>query len=75
MGYICADFWTFKKQDLRGFLWFCTVDGISRFDGYGFTNFTIYDGLPDRHVRSTTLGVAKNQNEGETTGQISSCRT
>jgi ligand-binding sensor domain-containing protein/signal transduction histidine kinase len=37
-------------QDTRGFLWFCTADGISRFDGYGFTNFTMRDGLPDRHV-------------------------
>ena len=38
------------KQDSRGFLWFCTLEGISRFDGYGFTNFTTDDGLPDRHV-------------------------
>ncbi|MDQ3181589.1 MAG: hypothetical protein M3Q33_13840, partial [Acidobacteriota bacterium] len=38
------------KQDSRGFLWFCTLEGISRFDGYSFTNFTTDDGLPDRHV-------------------------
>jgi len=38
------------KQDSRGFLWFCTAEGISRFDGYGFKNFTAADGLPDRHV-------------------------
>ncbi|MEP6900448.1 MAG: two-component regulator propeller domain-containing protein [Actinomycetota bacterium] len=38
------------KQDSRGFLWFCTAEGISRFDGYAFTNFTNNDGLPDRHV-------------------------
>ena len=38
------------KQDSRGFLWFCTAEGISRFDGYGFTNFTTADGLPDPHV-------------------------
>ena len=37
-------------QDSRGFLWFCTADGVSRFDGYGFTNFTTDDGLPERHV-------------------------
>ncbi len=38
-------------QDSRGFLWFCTFEGVSRFDGYGFTNFRTEDGLPERHVR------------------------
>lgn len=38
------------KQDSRGFMWFCTVEGVSRFDGYAFQNFTTDDGLPDRHV-------------------------
>jgi len=38
------------KQDSRGFLWFCTMEGVSRFDGYAFTNFTTEDGLPDRHA-------------------------
>ncbi|MCY7346193.1 MAG: histidine kinase [Pyrinomonadaceae bacterium] len=38
------------KQDSRGFLWFCTPGGVSRFDGYAFTNFAAADGLPDRRV-------------------------
>ncbi len=38
------------KQDSRGFMWFCTVEGVSRFDGYAFENFTTDDGLPDRHA-------------------------
>src|SRR5215475_11871702 len=38
------------RQDSRGFLWFCTNDGLSRFDGYGFTNYTTDDGLPHRAV-------------------------
>jgi ligand-binding sensor domain-containing protein/two-component sensor histidine kinase len=38
------------RQDSRGFLWFCTSEGISRFDGYAFTNFTTEDGLPERHA-------------------------
>jgi len=33
-------------QDSRGFLWFCTREGLSRFDGYQFTNFGADQGLP-----------------------------
>jgi ligand-binding sensor domain-containing protein/two-component sensor histidine kinase len=32
-------------QDSRGLMWFCTPIGMSRFDGYQFTNYTIEDGL------------------------------
>ena len=33
-------------RDSRGFLWFCTFEGLSRFDGYGFTTYGIDQGLP-----------------------------
>jgi len=33
-------------EDRKGYLWFCTKEGISRFDGINFKNFTEKDGLP-----------------------------
>jgi ligand-binding sensor domain-containing protein len=36
--------------DPRGFLWFCTYDGLSRLDGYEFVNYSVADGLPHRVV-------------------------
>ena len=37
-------------RDPRGFLWFCTVDGLSRFDGAEFVTYRTGDGLPDPWV-------------------------
>jgi ligand-binding sensor domain-containing protein/two-component sensor histidine kinase len=37
-------------SDSRGFLWICTVDGLSRFDGYRFTNYSVEQGLPSPGV-------------------------
>ena len=51
-------------RDSRGFMWFATGDGLSRFDGYTFTNYSVEQGLPHRRVtdlletRSGELWVA-----------------
>ncbi|HYW74853.1 MAG TPA: two-component regulator propeller domain-containing protein, partial [Pyrinomonadaceae bacterium] len=37
-------------QDSRGYLWFCTSEGLSRFDGYKFVNYGTEQGLPGREV-------------------------
>jgi ligand-binding sensor domain-containing protein/signal transduction histidine kinase len=37
-------------QDSHGYLWFCTSEGLSRFDGYRFVNYGKEQGLPSRSV-------------------------
>jgi signal transduction histidine kinase/ligand-binding sensor domain-containing protein len=37
-------------RDSRGFLWFCTAEGLSRFDGSRFKNYTQDQGLPHRNI-------------------------
>src|SRR5262249_1899709 len=53
-------------RDSRGFLWFCTGEGLSRFDGYSFTNYGVDQGLPHAIVndfletRNGELWIASN---------------
>jgi ligand-binding sensor domain-containing protein len=37
-------------RDSRGVLWICTDEGLSRFDGNHFVNYTVSSGLPHIHV-------------------------
>lgn len=42
-------FINYLMRDSRGFIWFCTRDGVTRFDGYRFVNYTIGDGSSSQH--------------------------
>ncbi len=46
-------------QDSHGYIWFCTANGASRFDGRKFQNFTISDGLADSEIT-----IASEDSEG-----------
>jgi signal transduction histidine kinase/ligand-binding sensor domain-containing protein len=37
-------------QDSKGYIWFATEEGVSRFDGKAFVNFTMDDGLADNDI-------------------------
>ena len=37
-------------RDSRGYVWFCTSEGLSRYDGYSFVNYSTDEGLPHRDV-------------------------
>ena len=37
-------------RDSRGFLWFCTDEGLARFDGYSFISYGTEQGLPSSGV-------------------------
>lgn len=44
-------------QDSKGYIWFGTQGGLSRFDGLKFTNYSIEDGLNDKTVLSIVEDV------------------
>ena len=41
-----------SSRDARGFLWLCTDDGLSRFDGREFTSYGVAEGMPGARVNS-----------------------
>jgi signal transduction histidine kinase/streptogramin lyase len=47
-----SDSITTITTDSRGYVWFGTRDGLSRYDGEHFVNYTTDDGLPDRMIWS-----------------------
>jgi PAS domain S-box-containing protein len=71
-------------RDSHGFLWFCTSEGLSRFDGYKFTNYGLDQGLPSRVVNdlletrggvywvATNNGLCRFNPDAATQGEVGS---
>jgi ligand-binding sensor domain-containing protein/signal transduction histidine kinase len=49
---LAADSINLIRADARGFLWFCTPEGLTRFDGYRMISFGTDEGLPHRVVEA-----------------------
>ena len=74
---LAADHVNCIVPDSRGFLWFCTSEGLSRFDGYHFVSYGVREGLAHRNVSTlvetrsggyfvgTALGMARINPGGE----------
>jgi ligand-binding sensor domain-containing protein/signal transduction histidine kinase len=43
------------RLDKRGFLWFCTDGGLTRFDGHDFASYTTQDGMPHAWVNDLLI--------------------
>jgi ligand-binding sensor domain-containing protein/signal transduction histidine kinase len=44
------------RQDSRGYLWFCTDGGLTRFDGHDFASYTTQDGIPHAWINDLLIG-------------------
>ncbi len=44
-------------QDSRGYIWFSTANGVSRYDGRKFQNFTVTEGLADNEILTATEDI------------------
>ena len=43
-------------QDRSGFIWFATANGVSKFDGHKFINYTTSDGLNSSNITNLIEG-------------------
>jgi signal transduction histidine kinase/ligand-binding sensor domain-containing protein len=64
---LASDSVTAIATDSRGFVWFATLDGLSRYDGNRFVSYGTDDGLPDR----TILSLAEDRAGGMWVGTFS----
>jgi ligand-binding sensor domain-containing protein len=58
-------------QDLEGFVWFGTTQGLFRFDGREYLRYTVADSLPDNNVTALAIDSAGRIWCGHANGKIS----
>src|SRR5688572_23614758 len=58
-------------QDSRGFMWFCTRDGLSRFDGYRFKVYRYEPGNPHSMSGSFTSVITEDRQGNLWVGNVS----
>ena len=49
------------QQDYNGFIWIATAEGVSRYDGISFVNFSERDSLADNFTRVILVDRARQQ--------------
>jgi len=52
---LARDYVQSVAADKIGYLWFGTTEGLSRFDGYEFTNYGVNEGLPNATVNALLI--------------------
>ena len=57
-------------QDKLGYLWVCTYDGVSRFDGKYFLNYGLPEGLPDTRTVAGFMDSHLRYWAGTTRGMV-----
>jgi ligand-binding sensor domain-containing protein/signal transduction histidine kinase len=57
-------------QDANGFLWIATLEGLSKYDGYKFANFSIANGLSHNMVNSMYESPDKKLYVAENNGTV-----
>jgi ligand-binding sensor domain-containing protein len=68
---LAQDFVYSIVQDKKGFIWFSTGKGLSRYDGRQVDNFNDRQGLPDNFVTASALLSSGRLLFGHSTGRLS----
>jgi ligand-binding sensor domain-containing protein len=58
---LCNDTVLAIELDSKGNSWFCTANGVSKFDGINWTTYTKMDGLAHNYVRCMTIDSSGNK--------------